>query len=447
MKDMTQGPPLKLMISFALPMFVGNLFQQLYNVVDTVIVGKFVGRDALAAVGSSFAIMVLVTSIILGLAMGASVLFSQLYGAKDYHRLKTTIILATGFILTITVVLSLVTYLATEGIVKIYQMPEETVLYATQYLRCIFAGLLFISLYNIAANVLRSLGDSRTPLYFLLLACGINIVLDLLFVVGLGMEVLGAAIATVIAQAVSGIACVWYTLHKIKFLEFRRSDAVFDSALFRTMGKYALLTSVQQSVMNFGLVLIQGLVNTFGAALMAAMSACVKIDAFAYMPVQDFGNAFATYTAQNVGAGNNLRVKQGLKTVAALTGLFSILMSVVVILLAKPLVGLFVKAEDIEVIAMGMHYLRVEGSFYILIGFLFMFYGFYRGLGLAGMSIVLTVLSLGTRVLLAYTLAPRLGYSVIFWAIPIGWLLADSVGLGVWLRIKDRVAHGVLQVK
>lgn len=439
MKDMTSGSPMKLMLSFTLPMFVGNLFQQLYNVVDTIIVGKFVGREALAAVGSCFAIMVLVNSIILGLAMGASVLFSQLYGAKNYNRLKTAIILASVFILGLTTILSLIAFLGTSTIIRWYQIPTEMVQYSTDYLRCIFAGLLFVSLYNLAANLLRSFGDSKTPLYFLLLACGINIALDLLFVVGFGMEVFGVAIATIIAQAVSGIACVFFAIYKIKFLQFRREDAVFDTGLFRTMSRYAVLTSLQQSVMNFGIVLVQGLVNTFGAALMAAFAAGVKIDAFAYMPVQDFGNAFSTYTAQNVGAKNWARVRQGLKTAALISGIFSLVVSLIVVMLAEPLIGLFIKAGDFEVIAIGVRYLRIEGAFYILIGFLFLFYGFYRGLGYAQVSIVLTVVSLGTRVALAYLLAPTFGFTMIFWAIPIGWLLADVVGLGIWIRLRTRL--------
>ncbi len=439
MKDMTSGSPMKLMLSFTLPMFVGNLFQQLYNVVDTIIVGKFVGREALAAVGSCFAIMVLVNSIILGLAMGASVLFSQLYGAKNYNRLKTAIILASVFILGLTTILSLIAFLGTSTIIRWYQIPTEMVQYSTDYLRCIFAGLLFVSLYNLAANLLRSFGDSKTPLYFLLLACGINIALDLLFVVGFGMEVFGVAIATIIAQAVSGIACVFFAIYKIKFLQFRREDAVFDTGLFRSMSRYAVLTSLQQSVMNFGIVLVQGLVNTFGAALMAAFAAGVKIDAFAYMPVQDFGNAFSTYTAQNVGAKNWARVRQGLKTAALISGIFSLVVSLIVVMLAEPLIGLFIKAGDFEVIAIGVRYLRIEGAFYILIGFLFLFYGFYRGLGYAQVSIVLTVVSLGTRVALAYLLAPTFGFTMIFWAIPIGWLLADVVGLGIWIRLRTRL--------
>ncbi len=439
MKDMTSGSPMKLMLSFTLPMFVGNLFQQLYNVVDTVIVGKFVGREALAAVGSCFAIMVLINSIILGLAMGASVLFSQLYGAKEYNKLKTAIILASVFILGVTAVLSLVAFLGTGTIIRWYQIPTEMVQYSTDYLRCIFAGLLFVSLYNLAANLLRAFGDSKTPLYFLLLACAINIALDLLFVVGFGMEVFGAAIATVIAQAVSGIACICFAVYKIRFLEFKREDAIFDVGLFRSISRYAVLTSLQQSVMNFGIVLVQGLVNTFGAALMAAFAAGVKIDAFAYMPVQDFGNAFSTYTAQNVGARNWKRVRQGLKTAALISGIFSLAVSLIVFLMAEPLIGLFIKAGDFEVIAIGVRYLRIEGAFYILIGFLFLFYGFYRGLGYAHVSIVLTVVSLGTRVALAYLLAPTLGFTMIFWAIPIGWLLADVVGLGIWLRVRTQL--------
>lgn len=438
MKDMTNGSPLRLMLEFTLPMFVGNLFQQLYNVVDTIIVGRFVGREALAAVGSCFAIMVLINSIILGLAMGAAVLFAQLYGAKDYQKLKTAIILASVFILSVTAVLSLITFLGVDTIIRWYQIPPELVHYATDYLRCIFAGLLFVSLYNLAANLLRSFGDSKTPLYFLLLACGINIALDLLFVLGFGMEVLGAAIATVIAQAVSGIACIAFAAYKIKFLAFRREDAVFDAKLFGSMSRYAVLTSLQQSVMNFGIVMIQGLVNTFGAALMAAFAAGVKIDAFAYMPVQDFGNAFATYTAQNVGAGKWKRVRQGLKTAVLISGVFSAIVSLLVFLAAEPLIGLFIKADDLEVLAIGVQYLRIEGAFYVLIGFLFLFYGFYRGLGYASVSIVLTLVSLGTRVALAYLLAPALGFIVIFWAIPIGWLMADVVGLGIWLRLRRR---------
>lgn len=419
-------------------MFVGNIFQQIYNLVDTVVVGKFVGKEALAAVGSSFAIMLLINSIIIGLSMGASVLFSQLYGSQDYKKLKVSMVMATFLILLVTLTISLIAFFSTDSIIKLYRMPHETVAYAKDYLRWIFAGLFFVSLYNLAANILRSLGDSKTPLYFLLLASVINVILDLLFVIRYGMEVKGVAIATVIAQAVSALLCLLVTFKKLGFLSFKREDFVYDKVLFKTMTKYAFLTGIQQSVMNFGIVMIQGLVNTFGTSLMAAFAAGVKVDAFAYIPLQDFGNAFAIYTAQNKGAKEEKRIKQGLRAASVIIGVFGLIISLIVFLTAENLIGLFVKATDLDVIAIGANYLRIEGAFYILIGFLFMFYGFYRGLGRAGMSILLTLVSLGSRVLISYSLAPSMGYSIIFWSIPIGWLLADLVGIIYWKYLSKR---------
>ncbi|QQO08823.1 MATE family efflux transporter [Breznakiella homolactica] len=434
--DMTKGPPARLMIRFALPLLAGNLFQQLYNIADTLIVGRYLGREALAAVGSAFAIIVLVNSILIGLSMGAAVLFAQLFGAREYRKLKSAITMAAVFIFGITVILSAGTFFFTDGIISLYRMPPETLNYAGDYLRCIFAGLIFVSLYNFSANILRAQGDSKSPLFFLTAACIINIILDFCFVLGFGMGVFGAALATVIAQAISGISCTIWTVKKLRFPEFKKSDHGFDRGLFSLVSRYALLTAMQQSVMNFGIVLIQGLVNTFGAALMAAFAAGVKIDAFAYMPVQDFGNALATYTAQNTGAGHDDRVRSGLRWAALISGIFSVFVSVLVFIFAESLIGIFLRDSDREVTAMGAQYLRIEGAFYALIGFLFLFYGFYRGLGRAGMSIILTITSLGTRVLLAYSLAPGFGYKAIFWAIPIGWFLADLLGLLVWLKTR-----------
>lgn len=201
--------------------------------------------------------------------------------------------------------------------------------------------------------------------------------------------------------------------------------------------RYALLTGFQQSIMNFGIVLVQGLVNTFGATLMAAFAAGVKIDAFAYMPAQDFGNAFSTFVAQNTGAGESRRVRQGFRSALLISAIFSILVSVIVFIFARSLIGIFIDKADVEVINIGAAYLRLEGAFYILIGFLFLLYGLYRGLGRSGISVVLTVLSLGSRVLIAYICAPAFGYTAIFLAIPIGWLLADLIGFSAWLKVRN----------
>ncbi len=433
---MTSGSPAKLLLRFTMPMLVGNVFQQLYNIVDTLIVGRFVGRDALAAVGSAFAIMVLVNSLIIGLCMGASALFSRQFGAKDYEKLKTTLFLSSCFITGIAFVLSVVTFLLTDQIITLYQMPAETVQYARDYLLFIFAGLVFVAFYNLSANILRSMGDSKSPLYFLMIACAINITLDVIFVVPLQMEVFGAALATFIAQLIAAVLSTAYTLRKIRFLGFQKRDFHYEKKLFQTIARYSLLTSFQQSVMNLGIVLVQGLINTFGSVLMAAFSAGVKIDAFAYMPLQDFGNAFSFYTAQNMGAGAHPRVQKGFRSALLIASLFSVFISAVVLIFARPFIGIFIDSADVEVIRIGAAYLRIEGAFYVLIGFLFLLYGFYRGLGRASVSVVLTVLSLGSRVLLAYSCAPVFGYTAIFWAIPIGWLLADFVGFMIWFKAK-----------
>lgn len=436
--DMTVGSPARVMLRFTAPLLVGNLFQQLYNIVDTLVVGRFVGKEALAAVGSVFAIMVLVNSVLIGLSLGAAVLFSQQYGAKDYSKLKTTIFLAGGFIMAVTLLLAVLTFTLTDPIITLYQMPPETVDYARDFLLCIFAGLPFVSLYNLSANILRSMGDSRSPLMFLILSCVVNIALDFIFVLPLQMEVFGAALATLIAQGVSAVLCVLYTARKTRFLKFDRADFRWDRPLFFNVTRYSLLTGIQQSVMNLGIVLIQGLVNTFGASLMAAFAAGVKIDAFAYMPVQDFGNAFSTYAAQNTGAGKHRRVQEGLRSALLLSAVFSIAVSLLVFFFARPLIGIFLGGADAEVIGIGAAYLRTEGVFYVLIGFLFLLYGLYRGVGKAGMSVVLTVMSLGSRVLIAYSCAPVFGYMAIFWAIPIGWLLADLLGFAVWFRMRRK---------
>lgn len=432
--DMTKGPPARLMLRFALPMLVGNLFQQFYNIADTLIVGRFIGRDALAAVGSAFAIMSLVNSLLIGLSMGAAALFSQQFGAKDYEKLKPTICLSGCFIMGIALIIAAATFFLTDQIIILYRMPIETVAYAKDYLPCIFAGLPFVALYHFFANVLRSMGDSKSPLYFLIISCIINIALDIIFVLPLRMGVFGAALATLAAECIAAILCTAYTLRKIRFLGFQRADFRYDGDLFPAIARFSLLTGFQQSVMNLGIVLVQGLVNTFGAALMAAFAAGVKIDAFAYMPVQDFGNAFSTFAAQNTGAGEQGRVRQGFRSALLISAIFSIAVTAAVFIFARPLIGIFIDRADVEVISIGAAYLRIEGVFYVLIGFLFLLYGLYRGLGRAGMSVILTVISLGSRVLVAYTCAPVWGYTAIFWAIPVGWLLADAFGFAVWLK-------------
>lgn len=433
-KDLTQGKPQRQIIAFAVPMIIGNLFQQFYNIVDSIIVGKFIGSNALAAVSSSFTIMVFITSIIIGLCMGSGVVFSQFYGAKDFEKVKSAIIMSFLFILGLTIILETSVLWGIDGIIKFMNIPLSLCDLTKDYLGIIFSGIIFVFLYNIMSSILRALGDSKTPLYFLILSAILNVILDLCFVLVWDKGVEGVAIATLIAQAISAILCALYSYKKLDVLHIRFSDIRFNRAIFKETSKYALLTCIQQSIMNLGIVLVQGLVNSFGAVAMAAFGVATKIDAFAYMPVQDFGNAFSTYVAQNKGAGNEKRIKEGTRCAIKMICGFCIVISFCVVIFAKPLMTIFIKKEEIEVINMGVTYLRTVAPFYILIGFLFMYYGLYRAIGSAGMSIVLTIISLGTRVVLAYILAsiPGIGIVGIWWAIPIGWALADSVGYLVY---------------
>lgn len=443
MNDLTIGKPLQQIIKFAIPMMIGNLVQQLYNIVDAIVVGHVVGSEGLAAVSGSFTIIVFVTSIIIGLTMGAGVVYAQYFGAKDMQKLKQAICIGSISILGITIILEIGSLYGLTWILKCMQTPVQIEEMTKSYLGIVLGGIFFVFLYNTMACILRAVGDSRTPLYFLILSALLNIGLDLFFTMRLGLGVKGAAIATVIAQAVSALCCMIYGYKKLSFLRIKHYKLKWDSGIFMQISQYAILTSIQQSIMNFGILMVQGLVNSFGVTAMAAFGAVTKIDAFAYMPVQDFGNAFATYVAQNKGAEKEDRIKEGVKYAVRVIAVFCIIISILVLMNGRALIGIFVQQEEVLVIETGLDYLRIVAPYYMLIGFLFMYYGYYRGNGQAGMSIVLTVISLGTRVILAYGLAsiPSIGLKGVWWAIPIGWALADCVGYWKW---KNRLNNKVL---
>lgn len=428
--DFTSGPVGRKILLFSLPLMVGNVFQQLYNVVDTLVVGKFLGEAPLAAVGSAYTLMIFLTSILIGLTMGAGVYFSLCFGRKNFDRMKQAVFISFLSIGLLTVIMNGAAYLLLDELISFMQVPFEVIPYIRDYLWWILAGLLAVFLYNFGAALLRAVGDSVTPLLFLILSSLMNVVLDILFVVYLDFGVSGAAEATVISQYASGAGIFIYCLFRREF-HISGKDRVWSREIFWDMSKLSLLTSLQQSIMNFGILLVQGLVNSFGTTVMAAFAAGVKIDTIAYSPLQDFGNAFSTYAAQNWGAGNKARIRQGVITAGKMIFLFSILASCLVSLLAPTLMGFFVPETAAEVIAVGEHYLRIEGSCYLGIGILFMLYGFYRAIKRAGMSVILTILSLGTRVVLAYFLSsfPEIGVTGIWLSIPIGWALADMYGM------------------
>lgn len=438
--DLTRGPVMKSMLRFAAPMILGNLLQQCYNIADTLIVGKFLGKNALAAVGSSFTLMTFLTSILLGLCMGSGALFSIRFGQKDEAGLQDSIRASFVLIGAATVFLNVLAFVCLDFIQTFLRVPDIVWVPMRNYLIIIFCGIAATFLYNYFASFLRAVGNSVVPLFFLAVSAMLNIMLDLWFVLGLDLGVAGAAGATVIAQYVSGIGIAVYAIMQCPQLRtiHRRCRVRLNS--IREIARFSVMTCLQQSIMNLGILMVQGLVNSFGPTVMAAFAAAVKIDAFAYMPVQDFGNAFSTFIAQNYGAQKTERIRAGLKGAVLASMCFCIVVSGLVWIFARPLMTLFIETKETRTIQEGICYLRIEGAFYCGIGCLFLLYGLYRALGKPEMSVVLTVISLGTRVALAYVLSaiPAFGVTGIWWSVPIGWILADMTGIIYYITRRSK---------
>lgn len=437
--SLTQGPITRNMLLFALPLMLGNLLQQMYNLADAWVVGRFLGPDALAAVGSSYTLMTFLTSILLGLCMGSGAAISMQYGAGQQDRLRRCIFLSFGLIAVLSLMLNGAVYLGMDGILWVLRVPAEIRPLMQDYLAVVFLGILATFLYNYYASLLRAIGNSVVPLVFLAVSAVLNVVLDLGCVVGLGWGVKGAALATVAAQFVSGIGIAVYAWRCFPQLRPRREDCRWDRAALASILNLSVMTSVQQSIMNFGILMVQGLVNSFGPVTMAAFAAAVKIDSFAYLPVQDFGNAFSTFVAQNHGAHQPQRIRQGIRSAGAVSAVFCLVISGLVCVFAAPLMSIFIDPAQTQIIQAGVHYLRIEGACYIGIGVLFLLYGYYRAVERPAMSVVLTIASLGTRVALAYALsATALGVTGIWLSVPIGWALADGIGIGYYFFLQKQ---------
>lgn len=439
-KDLTEGSITKTLLLFALPMIAGNLLQQFYNIADTLIVGRFLGAEALAAVGSSYTLMTFFISILLGLSMGSGAVFSIYYGERNENKLKESMAASFWLILIVTLVLNIFVFLCIHPIMHFLQVPKEIYEMMKEYLWIVFWGIFASFLYNYFASLLRAVGNSVVPLMFLAVSAVLNIILDLWFVLGLDWGVAGVAAATVFSQYAAGIGISVYSGMKLPYFRGIGKYIRPKIEMMKEIGQSSVLTCLQQSVMNLGILMVQGLVNSFGTVIMAAFAAAVKIDSFAYMPVQDFGNAFSTFVAQNYGAGKEERIKKGIKKAVGFSVGFSLCISVLVFFFTKPLMMIFINPEETAILSAGVEYLRIEGSFYCGIGCLFLLYGYYRAVKKPGMSLILTVISLGTRVVLAYVLSaiPQIGVTGIWWSVPIGWGLADLAGFLYYKRLGQK---------
>ncbi len=444
-RDLTTGSITGTMLRFALPMIAGNLLQQFYNIADTLIVGRYLGVQALAAVGAAYALMSFLTSILLGLCMGSGAVFSLRFGEKNEKMLKSSMFVSFVLVAAVALILNTAVFLFIDPIMRLLCVPAEIYGLMREYLWVIFFGISAVFLYNYFACLLRAVGNSFIPLVFLGISALLNVGLDLVFVLVFQWGVAGAGAATVISQFVSGIGICLYTFLKMPEFRINRSHMKMDRKVLAEISGFSFLTCVQQSVMNFGILMVQGLVNSFGAVVMAAFAAAVKIDSFAYMPVQDFGNAFSTFIAQNYGAGRHDRVEKGIKSAVTASVLFCLVISFIVCVFARELMLVFVQPQEAEILAVGVQYLRIEGTFYCGIGCLFLLYGLYRAVRKPEMSVVLTIISLETRVVLAYILSaiPGIGVVGIWVSVPIGWFLADCTGFAYyWMKRRAILGQG-----
>lgn len=429
-KDMITGSPGRTLFFFAIPMVLGNLFQQLYNIIDSVIVGNYVGADALAAVGASSSIVMLFVAIVTGLSIGGSVVIGQFFGANLLQKVKSSISTMLITSLALSVVLTGIGILLTKPILRWMQTPEHIMGDAATYLYIYFGGLIFLFLYNCLTAVFNALGDSRTPLIFLAFSSLLNIVLDLVFVRVFFWGVAGVAIATVIAQGVSAILSFIWLMIRLKKILSRQKAKLFDGELLKTICGMAVPSCLQQSIVSLGFVGVQALVNGYGADFMAGYTAAIKIDAIAILPMVNVGNAVSNFTAQNIGAGKTERVKSGLRAGCIMSSCIAVLVSLALLFFGDIFIGAFVDtAGNPKVIATGESYLHVVGVCYIIMGIMNNFNGVLRGAGDVRRVFINTLGNFTSRLVLAYGFAGFIGASAIWYSIPVGWTVALILGV------------------
>lgn len=428
-KDMTKGNITRHLISFSIPLILGNLFQLTYNAVDSIIVGRFAGENALAAVGTSNPVMNIVILGVTGICIGASVLMSEFFGAGKQSELKKEVATVLLFGAMFSAGIVLLGLLLSPIILQALDVPPQVLPDAVLYLRIIFLGMPFTYLYNAMSSALRSVGDSKTPIRFLATASVLNVCLDIVFVAFGHWGVFGAALATVLAEAFSGILCLWYIWSHVPMLKLSAHELRIDRGLLRKTLKQGSITALQQSCQPIGKLLIQGMINPLGVSAMAAFNAVSRVDDFAFTPEQSISHGMMTFVAQNRGAKNKERVKKGLSTGLKVEVGYWVLICVVILLLREPIMHLFVSAESSgELVPLGTQYLGWMAFFYLWPAFTNGIQGFFRGMGNMTITLISTIIQISVRVIGVYFLVGPLGILSAAWASVIGWtcmLLAE----------------------
>ena len=430
--DLSTGKVSKQIFLFSMPMLIGNVFQQAYNIIDSIIVGQFIGKEALAAVGASFPIIFLLVSLIIGIATGSTIMIAQFYGAKQIEKVKLVNSTLMIFLLLASLLITFFGYTWTESIFRLIQLPEELIPDATRYLKVYLLGLVFFFGYNGIAAVLRGLGDSKTPLYFMIVATILNIILDLVFVVVLGYGVEGTAIATIISQAVALFSAIIYLKWKDNIIQFKLSELKFDKKIYVQSMKIGLPSGIQSTAVALGMTAVLGIVNGFGTDVVAAYSVAIRLDALAILPAMNFATALSTFVGQNIGAGKMERVQKGFKSTLLMSSIISILISVSFYFFGDSLMRIF--TTDAEVIRIGTEYLIIVSSFYILFSAMFSSNAVMRGAGDTMIPMVITIIALWLiRVPASYFLSNIYGEVGIWWALPLTWAIGLSLSMSYYL--------------
>lgn len=428
--DMTSGKPSKILFFFSMPMVLGNIFQQFYNIIDSVVVGNFIGPKALAAVGASYPITFVCIAVATGASVGCSVVISQMFGAKDIEKMKTAIHTSIISIAIFSLILMIIGLISSRLILNLLNTPKDIFEDANNYIRIYFSGVIFLFIYNIITSVFNSLGDSKSPLSFLIFSSIINVLLDLLFVIKFKLGVPGVAYATLIAQGVSAILSLTYLLKKVKKIEIKEKAKLFDIDILKKMCSIAIPSIIQQSIVSVGNLFVQALVNGYGYETIAGYTAATKIDSITIMPMVSLSTAVSTFTAQNVGGKKNERVKNGYRSALLMIGGFCTVVTLILFIWGSSFIEIFVDTSgNNQIINIGVEYLRVVSIFYFLMGIMVITNGVLRGSGDVKVFMFSSLTNLSVRILLAYLLAYIIGQRAIWWAIPLGWLCASIISV------------------
>lgn len=420
-RDMTTGNPVKLILSFSIPLLIGNIFQQFYNMVDAIIVGRFVGVQALAAVGATGSLAFLVIGFIFGLTSGFCVLVAQRFGAGDYKEMRHVVGMSLYLSVGVTLLLTIIMLVTTRPLLEIMNTPPDIIVEADKYISIIYAGMIATMFYNFFAGILRALGDSKTPLYFLIIASLLNVVLDLFFVVVLQAGSAGAAYATVISQGVSAILCFVYIVKKFPVLRFEKGELDFrlDSAL-KLVG-IGLPMALQFSITASGVMILQSAINSFGSTVVGAYTAASKVEQLTTQPLLTFGTTMAVYVGQNLGAGKLDRIREGVKKGVILSIIASIVGTLLVVFFGKAFITMFIAGDQLEAIDLAVKYLKFVSIFYIPLGLIFIFRNTLQALGYGLMPMLAGVAEMVVRTFFAFFVATKIGFMGICIANPAAW--------------------------